>query len=256
MSRKPLIIANWKMNLGIRESKKLASAVVSYVKKQNLQETCDLVLCPAATALFSVGKILKDSGIKLGAQDCHLGEQGAHTGDISADMLKDVGVEYVIVGHSERRDAHFETSEQVKNKAASAHKAGLISVICVGESIGTRERSDEDAIEFTISQLKKSLPSSATEKNTVIAYEPVWAIGTGRIPTSSQIKNMHDAIAKQVGEKFSIIYGGSINIGNAGKIFSISGVSGGLIGGASLSAKDFNRIISYAGKVELTNGRK
>jgi len=246
MKNKPLIIGNWKMKLGHKASKDLASSILKAAKKANLAKSYDMVLCPSSTSTAAVAKILKESSIAVGGQDCHWEKEGAHTGDVSADMLKEAGASYVINGHSARRMEHFETSDIVRDKADAAHRAELISVICVGEPINIREKGDDEAEKFVLKQLKKSLPEKSQPSNTVIAYEPVWAIGTGRTPTSEQIAKMHGVISKYLGGEYRVLYGGSLTPSNAKKILALDGVAGGLIGGASLDADDFCQIAACA----------
>ena len=210
----------------------------------------DVLVCPPATLLFLARELLRDSGIALGAQDCHVAPSGAHTGDISAEMLADAGATYVIVGHSERRADHGEKSELVAAKAKAAHRAGLISIICIGEI--EAERRAGRTLEIVGMQLQSSLPASANAANTVIAYEPVWAIGSGLTPSDADIAEVHGSIRKGLAERlgqpesaqFRILYGGSVKPANAALIVAIPNVNGALVGGASLTAKDFFAIIS------------
>jgi triosephosphate isomerase (TIM) len=204
---------------------------------------CGIVLCPPATLLCAMAEAVSGSAIGLGGQDCHTQAAGAHTGDISAAMLADAGARHVILGHSERRADHAESSALVAAKAHAAHAAGLVSIICVGET--EAERDAGETLDIVLGQLAESLPEGAGAANTVIAYEPVWAIGTGRTPTLAQIAEVHDALrAKLPDRAISLLYGGSVKPGNAAEIFAIANVDGALVGGASLKAADFGAIIA------------
>lgn len=248
MSRKVLIAGNWKMNGLISDAAALAKNIALEVKKE--KRNCDILVCPPFTALTTVKKALRGSKIALGAQDCHTAEKGAHTGDISPVMLEDAGCSYVILGHSERRTDHKETSTEVKSKAESAYKAGLKVIICVGETL--TERDAGKALEVVEKQIKASVPASATSSNTVIAYEPVWAIGTGKTATPKDAEDVHAHIRKVLASKFGksvaskmrILYGGSMKPSNAAELLGQPDIDGGLIGGASLKAEDFVSIIS------------
>lgn len=250
MSRKILIAGNWKMNGLIGDSASLAKEVATNVKK--LKPNAEVLVCPPFTLLTTVKKALRGSKVKLGAQDCHVEEKGAHTGDISPVMLKDAGCDYVILGHSERRTDHKESSMLVKQKAKAALKAGLKVIVCVGETFA--ERKAGKAFEVTEKQIKGSVPSEATASNTVIAYEPVWAIGTGQTATPDDAEAVHAHIRKVLAEKLSksiannmrILYGGSMKPTNAAELIAKENIDGGLIGGASLKAADFTAIIEKA----------
>jgi triosephosphate isomerase len=238
---KPLIAGNWKMNG--------ASSAVLEVQKLIEQfsgampSALEIVICPPATLIGLFATEFSDEGIAIGGQDCHPKPSGAHTGDISAEMLADAGAAYVIVGHSERRADHGETNELVLQKAKAARRAGLTPIICVGETEAERRAGRErDIVEV---QLAESLP--AGERDLVVAYEPVWAIGTGLTPTVDEIAEMHSFIRQQVGEGMRILYGGSVKPSNAGEILKIPDVDGALVGGASLKADDFAAIIRAAG---------
>jgi triosephosphate isomerase len=237
---KPLIAGNWKMN-GV-------SAAVLEVQKLIEQfsgampSALEIVICPPATLIGLFATEFSDEGIAIGGQDCHPQPSGAHTGDISAEMLADAGAAYVIVGHSERRADHGETNALVLQKAKAAHRAGLTPIICVGETEAERRAGRErDIVEV---QLAESLP--AAERDLVVAYEPVWAIGTGLTPTVDEIAEMHGFIRQKVGEGVRILYGGSVKPSNAAEIFKIADVDGALVGGASLKADDFAAIIRAA----------
>ena len=250
MSRKILIAGNWKMNGLINDSASLAKEVALNVRK--LKPDAEVLVCPPFTLLTTVKKALRGSKVKLGAQDCHVEEKGAHTGDVSPYMLKDAGCDYVILGHSERRTDHKESSALVRQKAKAALKAGLKVIICVGETLA--EREDGKAFEVTEKQIRTSVPREATAANTVIAYEPVWAIGTGKTATPEDAEAVHAHIRKVLAEKLSksiannmrILYGGSMKPANAAELIAKEDIDGGLIGGASLKAADFTAIIEKA----------
>jgi triosephosphate isomerase len=239
-SRTPLIAGNWKMN-GLRdESVALARAVA-----EAAPDGCDLLVCPPAILIPPVAAVLEGTNIAVGGQDCHFESNGAHTGDIAAGMLADAGCRYVIVGHSERRADHGEGDGLVRGKASAAYDAGLAAIICVGETL--EERDAGKTLERIRSQIEGSVPDAATAENTVIAYEPVWAIGTGRTPTTGDVAEVHTHIRGDVEHRFGaavasgmrILYGGSMKPSNARELLAIDGVDGGLIGGASLKAEDF-----------------
>ncbi len=240
MARRPLIAGNWKM-FG------LGSDLADLAKLPGLvgQRNADLVICPPATLIARAAWTLREAKFEFGGQDCHHAKEGAHTGDISAAMLADSGARWVIVGHSERRRDHGESSELVKAKLAAATAAGLKSIVCVGETID--ERKAGRAEEVVGAQLAASLPNAASE-GLVIAYEPVWAIGTGLTPSSGEIAAMHAFIAGMLAKRYGdtairVLYGGSVKPSNAAGIFATAGVDGALVGGASLKAADFAAII-------------
>ena len=244
---RPLVAGNWKMNGAKSEAVELASGLVEQAVAHD-PLSCEIMVCPPAHLLVPVFDVVKDSGVALGGQDCHAEPKGAHTGDVSAEMLVDVGCAYVIVGHSERRTNHEETDRMVCEKATAAHRAKLIPVICVGETEAQRDAGE--ALQTVGRQIAVSLPDCVNASNTVIAYEPVWAIGTGRTPTSHEIAEVHAAMRHQLVERFGsdsgglrLLYGGSVNPGNAQEIMSIENVDGGLIGGASLKVETFWPII-------------
>ncbi len=251
MSRKVLIAGNWKMNGLIKGGQALAKEIALATK--SLKPQAEVLVCPPFTLLTTVKKALRGSKVMLGAQDCHVEEKGAHTGDVSAYMLKDAGCDYVILGHSERRTDHKESSALVKAKAESALKAGLKVIICIGETL--EERDAGKALKVTEKQIKDSLPDISTATNTVIAYEPVWAIGTGKTATPKDAEEVHAHIRKVLAQKLSksvasrmrILYGGSMKPANAAELLSQEDIDGGLIGGASLKAEDFMAIV---GKVK------
>lgn len=240
--RRPLIAGNWKMN-GLRaDGTALAGEMAKRLRAAG-PVSFDMLVCPPATLLTVVGETIMGSSLALGAQDCHAAEKGAHTGDISAEMLRDAGCRYVIVGHSERRQDHRETDAQVRAKAAAAHRAGLIAIVCVGETEAERDSGQAESV--VARQLGGSLPDGASASNTVIAYEPVWAIGTGRTPTAEDIAAMHGKIRRELAGKLTgpsdarLLYGGSVKASNAAEILGIPDVDGALVGGASLKADDF-----------------
>lgn len=233
-----LAAGNWKMN-GLRADLEQARALAAAFPDPQ----CGILLCPPATLLAAMADAVSGSAIMLGGQDCHFSEAGAHTGDISAQMLVDAGARQVILGHSERRADHSETSTIVAAKAAAAHAAGLVAIICLGET--EAERDAGRTLEVVLSQLTQSLPDRANSANTVIAYEPVWAIGTGRTPTLEQIAEVHDSLRAHLPDAaISLLYGGSVKPDNAAEIFAIGNVDGALVGGASLKAVDFGAIIT------------
>ncbi|MBO5038810.1 MAG: triose-phosphate isomerase [Alphaproteobacteria bacterium] len=247
MVRKTLIAGNWKMN-GLQEDGVALAKGVALEAKKRARKDCEFLVCPPFTLLTSVKKALKGSRVMLGAQDCHYAASGAHTGDVSPVMLKDLGCQYVIVGHSERRTNHYETNELVAKKASAAIEAGLKVIICIGET--EAERDAGKTIDVCSAQIMGSVPENATAANTVIAYEPVWAIGTGRTPTANEVEDVHAAIRKVISKKLGranankmrILYGGSMKPSNAKELLALPDVDGGLIGGASLKVADFMAI--------------
>lgn len=240
---KNLIAGNWKMNGNLNSALILAREVSQAIQNDaSLLANNDFVVCPPYLHLMPVKAELSDS-ISLGAQDCSPFDKGAYTGDISAEMLKDISCSYVILGHSERRQYYAESNMLIRQKALMANEQGLITIICVGETEEQREAGREQAI--VEKQLFDSLPESATAENTVIAYEPVWAIGTGKTATAADITAMHNFIREKLKQKLEnadkvrILYGGSVKPANATEIFAVENVNGALIGGASLKAEDF-----------------
>lgn len=245
----PLIAGNWKMN-GLRASLFEVEKLASHLTGGGAPK-CVVAICPPATLIAAMNRIAAPAGIVVGAQDCHPAASGAHTGDLSAPMLADAGAQLVIVGHSERRADHGETDDLVRLKAKSVLAAGLTPIICVGETRAEREAGQADAV--VSRQLAGSVPDEAADDEVVVAYEPVWAIGTGLTPTSADIAQMHkslrDQLVKRFGEKgatIKLLYGGSLKPGNAKEILAIEHVNGGLVGGASLLADDLFAIISAA----------
>ncbi len=237
---KPLIAGNWKMNGLAADS----AEIDALIRKMggSVPDDRDVLICPPATLVAAFAAKYSDEGIQVGGQDCHAKPGGAHTGDISAEMLADAGAAYVIVGHSERRADHGETDATVRAKAEAAHRAGLTPIICVGETRDEREAGR--ALAVVGAQLEGSLPE--TGQSFVVAYEPVWAIGTGLTPTIDDIAEMHDFIRSKTPETTRLLYGGSVKPGNAKEILAVSNVNGALVGGASLKADDFFPIITAA----------
>jgi triosephosphate isomerase len=235
-----LVAGNWKMN-GLRaDGAALARALVERAASAGDEIGSELLVCPPATLLETVGGVLAASGIALGGQDCHAASKGAFTGDISAEMLADLGCQYVILGHSERRHGYAETDALVCDKILGARRAGLVAILCVGET--QVQRLAGNAVDVVASQLTGSMPDDADAANLVIAYEPVWAIGTGLTATTDDIVAMHAEIRRRAPPGTRILYGGSVNPGNAGAILSLAEVDGALVGGASLNADDFRAI--------------
>jgi triosephosphate isomerase (TIM) len=247
---RPLVAGNWKMN-GTMQSLDEVKRLIDML--EGTQVRCDIMICPPATLIAPMARVVASSPIRLGGQDCHSEAKGAHTGDISAEMLKDAGCSGVIVGHSERRANHGETDALIKAKAAAAHRAGLAAIICIGETLD--ERKAGRTLEIVAGQLAAGLPSTATPADTIIAYEPVWAIGTGLTPTTDEVAEVHDLVRANLrqhlgeagGDAVAILYGGSVKPDNAATLMSVSNVNGALVGGASLAAADFMGIIrAYA----------
>lgn len=243
--RRKLAAGNWKMN-GTGESLGELAALA----EGHPAPAADILICPPATLLSRAADTVQGSSVALGGQDCHANASGAHTGDLSAAMLKDAGASAVILGHSERRADHGESDAQVCAKAEAAIAEGLIAVVCIGETLAEREAGDTLKVAGT--QMAGSVPASATGANTVIAYEPVWAIGTGKVPTLEQIAEVHDFLRAELTARFGaetansirLLYGGSVKPSNAAEIFAVSNVDGALVGGASLKAADFSPIIT------------
>ena len=243
--RRKLAAGNWKMN-GTRSTLEEARALAAAHPAPDV----DLLLCLPATLLTCAAEMFDNSPVTIGAQDCHAEPSGAHTGDVSAPMLADAGARAVIVGHSERRTDHEESDETVRDKARAAHAAGLMAVICVGETLAEREA--QNTLDIIGGQMSASVPDSATGENTVLAYEPVWAIGTGLTATTAQIGEVHDFMRARlerrfgagVGRSVRLLYGGSVKPDNAAQIFAVSNVDGALVGGASLKQADFSPIVA------------
>ena len=240
-----LVAGNWKMNgsLTMLKEPRLLAAMLKDVKLK-----CDVMVCPPAIITRRVKSVLKRSKIKVGGQDCHWDASGAYTGDISAEMLKEAGCSAVIVGHSERRSNHGESDATVAKKASGVHRAGLTAIICIGETLD--ERKSGKTLDVLTRQIKGSVPEGATAANTVIAYEPVWAIGTGLTPKTAEVAEAHAHIRAELsgvmgaeGTGARILYGGSVKPANAAELMSQPNVNGALVGGASLKAADFLGII-------------
>jgi triosephosphate isomerase len=240
-SRRPLVAGNWKMN-GLAASIEELEAIIAGAPA--ITPTADLIVCPPATLMAAFAARAGGSPVAIGGQDCHAEAAGAFTGDLSAEMLKDAGARAVIVGHSERRTYHKETDAEVRAKALAAWRAGLLAVVCVGES--KDERVGGRTLAVVGGQLDGSLPEGATAATLVVAYEPVWAIGTGLTPTPADIAEVHAFIRERLGARFGgqgggirILYGGSVKPSNAKELMGVANVDGALVGGASLKAADF-----------------
>jgi triosephosphate isomerase len=239
---RPLVAGNWKMN-GLSGSLSEIAAMRRGVEAGEAG-AAEVAVCPPATLIAAAAKVLEGGPVSLGGQDCHAAEKGAYTGDVAAPMLKDAGATYVIVGHSERRQYHGETDAAVKAKAEAALKAGLTAIVCVGETRAEREAGK--AIAVVSAQVRGSLPPDGSPETVVVAYEPVWAIGTGLTPTPADVAEVHAAIRTLLGEiygaagaKARILYGGSVKPSNAKELLGLLNVDGALVGGASLKAADF-----------------
>ena len=243
---RPLVAGNWKMNgltAQLAEAMMLADGL-----KAVTPPVCDVMLCPPLPLISALAHVVKGRNILVGAQDCHAKACGAHTGDVSAEMLADIGASAVIVGHSERRADHGERDSDVKAKAEAALRAGLTAIVCIGETAG--QRAAGLTLEVTGRQLAGSLPKGATEANTVIAYEPVWAIGTGLTASIADVAEVHAFLRRRLsellpgdGHKLRILYGGSVKPANAKELLAVPHVNGALVGGASLKAADFLGIL-------------
>jgi triosephosphate isomerase len=246
--RRPLVAGNWKMN-GLSASIGELDRIIKGFGTARAGKP-DLLICPPFTLIEEFAAAAAGSPVMIGAQDCHPAPSGAHTGDISAEMLKDSGARAVIVGHSERRADHGETDELVRAKAEAAFRAGLIAIICVGETLNDREGGK--TLETVARQLNGSVPETAQAQQLVIAYEPVWAIGSGKTPTPADIAEVHGLIRHELssrfgestGEESRILYGGSVKAANAGELLRVGHVDGALVGGASLKSDDFLGIVN------------
>ena len=239
---RPLVAGNWKMNGTSASLNELVSIGNGFMK--GLEAETEALVCVPATLLWRASEILHRTPVKSGGQDCHAKETGAHTGDISAEMLKDAGASAVIVGHSERRTDHGETDADVRAKAEAAWRAGIVAIICIGETQAEREAGQ--TLDVLSRQIAGSVPHGATQATAVIAYEPVWAIGTGLTPSVDDVAQAHAHIrtelTKLVGDeagRMRILYGGSVKPSNAGELLAVANVDGALVGGASLKASDF-----------------
>ncbi len=245
---RPLVAGNWKMN-GLKGSLGEARRVRERMGQKDFASGVDVMICPPATLLAALALDAEGSRLLVGGQDCHSAASGARTGDISAEMLKDAGAGAVIVGHSERRADHGERSSDVQAKALAAHRAGLATIVCIGETAGERKAGLTLAV--VTRQLSASLPERATAADTVVAYEPVWAIGTGLTPSAADVAEVHGhlrgALAGRYGEegrRMRILYGGSVKPDNARELMGVVDVNGALVGGASLKADDFLAIVA------------
>ncbi len=250
-SIRPLVAGNWKMN-GLQSSLGEARRVRERLGQAGFADGVDAMICPPATLIGALAREAMGSRLMVGAQDCHWAMSGAHTGDVAAEMLKDAGATAVILGHSERRADHGECSADVKAKAAAAHRAGLAAIVCIGETAGERRAGLTLAVVGR--QLAASLPDRAGAADTVIAYEPVWAIGTGLTPSTADIAEVHGFARRALTERFGaegaamrVLYGGSVKPDNARELLAVADVHGALVGGASLKADDFLAIIAACG---------
>ena len=239
---RPLIAGNWKMN-GLKASSAEFEAMLAGAS--GVAGKADLMVCPPATLIAAFAEKARGSkGLAVGAQDCHPKASGAHTGDISAEMLADAGATAIIVGHSERRADHGESDVLVRQKAEAVWRAGLTAIVCIGETLGQRDAGQ--TLDICRGQLNASLPDAARADNLVVAYEPVWAIGTGLTPTAKDVEQVHRFIRDILiarfnaeGAKMRILYGGSVKPSNARELMAVANVNGALVGGASLKAADF-----------------
>lgn len=238
-----LAAGNWKMNGGAAELAQIRE-LLPVVQDAG----CEVLICPPATLIDRMRALIAGAPLAVGGQDCHMATAGAHTGDIAAGMLADAGASYAIVGHSERRSDHGESDATVKAKAEAAIAAGLTVIVCVGETLEDRDAGR--TVDVVGTQLAGSLPEGASAANTVIAYEPVWAIGTGRVATTEQIAEVHGFLRSDLAARVTdapdvrLLYGGSVKPDNAAEIFAVENVDGALVGGASLKAADFSAIVT------------
>jgi triosephosphate isomerase len=244
---RPLIAGNWKMH-GLGAQLAEIQAISAGIGKSP-GPAADVMICPPATLLAQAAAAARGSKLLIGAQDCHPDPSGAYTGDIAAEMLKDAGAAAVIVGHSERRALNGELDRTVRRKAEAAHRAGLAAIVCVGETAG--ERAAGLTLRVVERQLAASMPGVSSSSNAIVAYEPVWAIGTGLTPRPADVVEVHAAIRAALASRFSaegramrILYGGSVNPQNARELLSLNNVNGALVGGASLKARDFLGIVA------------
>jgi triosephosphate isomerase len=249
MAARPLIAGNWKMNGLQKASGELLKVIAG---GRGLLPKADILVCPPATLIADFAVLACDTGIAIGAQDCHAEAFGAFTGDLSAEMLRDAGASAVIVGHSERRSLHHETNAEVRAKALAARRAGLSAIVCVGETHAERQAAKTIAV--VGGQLAGSLPDGASPDSIVIAYEPVWAIGTGLTPSVGDVAEVHGFIRGELSARYGstanamrILYGGSVKPSNAAELLAVENVDGALVGGASLKAEDFLAIASVYG---------
>ncbi len=243
--RTKIAAGNWKMN-GLSAD----LGEIEALQNAHPSPSIEIIIAPPATLVSAMVVQAADHALTMAGQDCHANETGAHTGEISAAMLKDAGASHVIVGHSERRTDHHEGDDEVRAKARAAIDAGLVAIVCIGETLEEREAAN--TLDIIAGQLAGSLPDLVTGENLIVAYEPIWAIGTGKIPTLDQIGEVHDFIRTRLEQRFGagvgrsvrVLYGGSVKPDNADDIFGVSNVDGALVGGASLKAKDFSGIIT------------
>jgi len=248
MAHRPLVAGNWKMNGLAASAAELRKIIAGAQQLANV----DVMVCPPATLVAEFAAVARGSGVAIGGQDCHALPAGAYTGDISAEMLKDAGAQAVIVGHSERRQYHGETDEAVRGKALAARRAGLLAIVCIGETRAERDAGHARAV--VRAQLDGSLPDRADDLSFAIAYEPVWAIGSGSTPAPRDIADMHGFIRQrlasrygQAGQGTRILYGGSVKPENAKELMAVENVDGALVGGASLKADEFLAIAGVYG---------
>jgi triosephosphate isomerase len=239
---RPLVAGNWKMN-GTGESLEELRIIVNRPNSA-IGEKIDALICVPATLVFRAAQSVEGEALSIGGEDCHTKKSGAYTGCISADMLKDAGASHVIVGHSERRADNGETDEMINAKAKAAWEAGLVAIICIGETEAQRQAGA--TLDVVATQLSGSVPDGADAGNSIIAYEPVWAIGTGLTPTATDVQEVHTFIRSALstrfggeGDRMRILYGGSVKPGNAVELLGVENVDGALVGGASLKAADF-----------------
>src|SRR5471030_570447 len=248
-TRRPLIAGNWKMNGLKADALALAKGVADGVRQAKWADR-EVLVCPPATLIMAVAQAVKGSGLLIGGEDCHAKASGAHTGDISAEMLKDAGASHVIVGHSERRSDHAETDAVVRVKAEAAWRAGLLPIVCIGETLAEREAGK--ALAVLEAQLNGSVPAGSSAARLIVAYEPVWAIGTGKTPTTAEVAAAHAHIRKVLGSLMAdaagvrLLYGGSVKGSNAAELLAVPEVDGALIGGAALKADEFLAIAKAA----------
>jgi triosephosphate isomerase len=243
--RRKIVAGNWKMN-GTISSLEQISQLPNLITKNN----CEVIICPPSTLLMSAISVVKNTSIEIGSQNCHEKNSGAYTGEIAPKMLAEIGVTVGIVGHSERREYHYETNELVQRKAKALHQINLKSIICIGET--EAQKKNGETIAVIKSQLSQSLPITANDQNTIIAYEPIWAIGSGETPTIGDIREVHRILRNYVAEitnddmaaKIRIVYGGSVNTENCSEILRVENVDGALVGGASLLSSSFSTIIN------------
>jgi triosephosphate isomerase len=241
MAARPLIAGNWKMN-GLQGATAELRKIIEGAR--DLKPAADILVCPPATLIAGFAALARGTAVAIGAQDCHAEAAGAFTGDLSAEMLKDAGASAVIVGHSERRSFHHETDAEIRAKALAARRAGLLAIVCVGETRAEREAGHTIAV--VRGQLAGSLPDGARAEDIAVAYEPVWAIGSGLTPSAGDVAQVHGLIRRDLGTRYGgatpgirILYGGSVKPGNAGELLAIENVDGALVGGASLKAEAF-----------------